>query len=108
MGENAELQEEELEVIKSIYEGDDLYSSPQNSRHLYKFGEDGASRSFILGKEENFQTLHEIGFLLRVFNAEISWGPNYPEELPEINLDSFYNKHVLPSVKEGILKAVKG
>merc|ERR1719370_1693434 len=32
---------------------------------------------------------------------------NYPEELPEINLDSFYNKHVLPSVKEGILKAVK-
>ena len=25
MGENAELQEEELEVLKSIYEGDSLY-----------------------------------------------------------------------------------
>ena len=25
MGENAELQEEELEVLKSIYEGDPLY-----------------------------------------------------------------------------------
>ena len=49
MEENAELQSEELEVVKSIYEGDDLYSSPSDSRHLYKFGEDGTSRSFILG-----------------------------------------------------------
>jgi len=86
MGENAELQEEELEVLKSIYEGDELYSSPKDTKHLYKFGEDAASRSFIL---------------------EISWGPNYPEELPEFSLDSFYNKHVLPTVKEGIIKAVK-
>ena len=39
--------------------------------------------------------------------SEISWGPNYPSELPDFSLDSFYNKHVLPSVKEGILKAVK-
>ena len=57
MGENAELQEEELEVIKSIYEGDELYSSPQNTRHLYKFGEDAASRSFILGKKDNFLSI---------------------------------------------------
>ena len=81
------MQSEELEVMKSIYEGDELYSSPKDTRHLYKFGEDATSRSFIL---------------------EISWGPNYPEELPDVKLDSFYNKHVLPSVKEGIIKAVKG
>eukprot|EP00090_Calanus_glacialis_P026206 TRINITY_DN4113_c0_g1_i1.p1 TRINITY_DN4113_c0_g1~~TRINITY_DN4113_c0_g1_i1.p1 ORF type:complete len:195 (-),score=69.15 TRINITY_DN4113_c0_g1_i1:58-642(-) len=86
MGENAELQSEELEVMKSIYEGDELYSSPKDNRHLYKFGEDTASRSFIL---------------------EINWGPSYPSDLPDIKLDSFYNKHVLPPVKEGIIKAVK-
>ena len=51
MGENAELQEEELEVLKSIYEGDELYSSPKDTKHLYKFGEDAASRSFILGEQ---------------------------------------------------------
>eukprot|EP00092_Neocalanus_flemingeri_P006434 GFUD01006933.1.p1 GENE.GFUD01006933.1~~GFUD01006933.1.p1 ORF type:complete len:195 (+),score=57.69 GFUD01006933.1:75-659(+) len=86
MGENAELQTEELEVLKSIYEGDELYSSPNDTKHLYKFGEDTTSRSFIL---------------------EIFWGPNYPSELPGVNLDSFYNKHVLSAVKEGIIKAVK-
>merc|ERR1712156_1399982 len=86
MEENAELQNEELEVVKSIYEGDDLYSSPSDNRHLYKYGEDGTSRSFIL---------------------EICWGPDYPTEMPDINLDSFYNKHILPDVKESILKAVK-
>ena len=25
---------------------------------------------------------------------EVSWGDNYPEELPVINLDVFYNKHL--------------
>ena len=63
MGENAELQSEELEVMKSIYEGDELYSSPKDNRHLYKFGEDTASRSFILGENKNniiiySQTIH--------------------------------------------------
>ena len=49
MGENAELQEEELEVLKSIYEGDDLYTSPDNQTYLYKFGEVGTLKTFILG-----------------------------------------------------------
>lgn len=50
MGENAELQEEELEVLKSIYEGDDLYTNPEKETHLYKFGEVGTLKTFILGK----------------------------------------------------------
>ena len=62
MGENAELQSEELEVLKSIYEGDELYSSPKDNKHLYKFGEDATSRSFILGERyfDNFQSLIQI------------------------------------------------
>ena len=50
MGENEELQEEELEVLKSIYEGDGLYTNPDNKTHLYKFGEVGTLKTFILGK----------------------------------------------------------
>ena len=49
MGANEEQQEEELEVLKSIYEGDECYSNPEKHKHLYKFGEDSTSRSFILG-----------------------------------------------------------
>ena len=49
MGENQEQQEEELEVLKSIYEGDECYTNPDKQKHQYKFGEDSTSRSFILG-----------------------------------------------------------
>ena len=49
MGDNQEQQEEELEVLKSIYEGDDCYTNPDKQMHKYKFGEDSTSRSFILG-----------------------------------------------------------
>lgn len=38
---------------------------------------------------------------------EVSWGPEYPEVLPEISLDAFYNKHLVPTVKEKILTAVR-
>ena len=76
MGENAELQEEELEVIKSIYEGDELYSSPKNTRHLYKFGEDAASRSFILGERKNFQ--FEVEMNLSVFLFRDKLGTKLP------------------------------
>jgi len=86
MGENAELQAEELEVLNSIYEGDMQYSAPSNTRHTYKFGEDGASRSMIL---------------------EICWGSEYPAELPDCNLDSFYNKHLLAGVKTAVLAALQ-
>lgn len=85
MGENAELQEEELEVLKSIYEGDDLYTNPDKQTHLYKFGEAGTLKSFIL---------------------EIKWTEEYPSELPALSLESFYNKHLVPEVKTNILKAV--
>ncbi|CAG5120260.1 unnamed protein product, partial [Candidula unifasciata] len=39
----------------------------------YKYGEDGSQKSFIV---------------------EISWPSSYPEELPVINMELFYNKHV--------------
>ena len=87
MSEEAELQAEELEVLRSIYEGDSCYTSPSDTKHQYKFGEDGASRSFII---------------------EVAWGEEYPNQLPNIDMDSFYNKHLLQQVKEHVKKAVTG
>ena len=84
MGENAELQEEELEVIKSIYEGDELYSSPKNTRHLYKFGEDAASRSFILGERKNFQ--FEVEMNLSVFLFRDKLGTKLPRRITRYQL----------------------
>lgn len=26
--------------------------------------------------------------------VEVSWGDNYPDEAPTVNLDTFYNKHM--------------
>jgi len=83
--ENAELQEEELEVLKSIYDGDESYTSLSNTKHTYKYGEDTKSRSFVL---------------------TIDWGDDYPSCLPDINLDSFYNKHLLPDCSEHIKSTV--
>merc|ERR1712184_162377 len=74
-----------LEVLKSIYEGDDLYTNPDKQTHLYKFGEVGTLKTFIL---------------------EIKWTEEYPSELPALSLESFYNKHLVPEVKTNILKAV--
>ena len=73
------MQEEELEVkwagtlvlmfqfqvLKSIYEGDPMYSSEDPTSHCYKLGEHGQSKSFIL---------------------EIKWSPTYPTETPEVKL----------------------
>merc|ERR1712172_228821 len=84
---DAEMQEEELEVLKSIYEGDPMYSSGEPTSHCYKMGEHGESKSFIL---------------------EIKWSPTYPSDTPEVKLASFYNNHLTTDVKESIVKAVEG
>merc|ERR1712062_578712 len=83
---NLELQEEEIEALSSIYDGDPNFVMESKTKFQYKFGEDGASKSFIL---------------------ELSWGPEYPEVLPDISTDSFYNKHVIPAVKSKIADFVK-
>ncbi|KAK3858658.1 hypothetical protein Pcinc_035164 [Petrolisthes cinctipes] len=57
-----------------------------NTTFQYKFGEAGDNKSFLV---------------------EISWGPEYPDEAPTINLDVFYNKHILSSVKEKIISGLK-
>ncbi|XP_042871325.1 RWD domain-containing protein 4-like [Penaeus japonicus] len=81
-----EEHEEEREVLQSIYEGDNNFSMINETTFQYKYGEEGENRSFLV---------------------EISWGADYPDDAPSINLDLFYNKHIVGTVKEKILSGLK-
>ncbi|XP_011340580.1 RWD domain-containing protein 4 isoform X3 [Ooceraea biroi] len=77
---DAELQEEEREVLSSIYDGDPAFKQLTPTTFQYKYGEDNDVKSFLL---------------------EISWGATYPTEKPTINMNTFYNKHIVQeSVQE--------
>ncbi|KAK7790076.1 hypothetical protein R5R35_012998 [Gryllus longicercus] len=80
-----ELQEEEREVLSSIYEGDPAFKQLSSTVFQYKYGQDDEPRSFLL---------------------EVSWGKTYPTEKPTINMDTFYNRHILPEIKENIVTVV--
>ncbi|XP_050345476.1 RWD domain-containing protein 4 [Nymphalis io] len=83
MSDDAEQQAEEIEVLKSIYEGDENFKQVDAKSYQYKYIE--GDKSFIL---------------------EILWGPTYPTEKPSFNLEIFYNQSLLPSVKDKILSIV--
>lgn len=80
-----EAQAEEREVLTSIYDGDDYFKQLSPTTFQYKYGEHEHFKSFLL---------------------EISWGSNYPEEKPTINMDTFYNRNLVQSVKEKIIATV--
>ncbi|XP_034181976.1 RWD domain-containing protein 4 [Osmia lignaria lignaria] len=83
---DAELQEEEREVLLSIYDGDSAFKQLTPTTFQYKFGEDNDAKSFLL---------------------EISWGTTYPSEKPIINMNTFYNKHIVQDVKDKVAKLVE-
>uniref|UniRef100_A0A914XKK8 RWD domain-containing protein n=1 Tax=Plectus sambesii TaxID=2011161 RepID=A0A914XKK8_9BILA len=75
-------QADELEALKSIFDGDENFNVISSTSVQYKCGVDGdQQKSFLLGLE---------------------WPPNYPQCVPVINLDLFYNKPLLPKVKSYI------
>ena len=76
-----EAQSEEKEVLTSIYDGDENFKEINDTCFQYKYGEDGSHKCFLL---------------------EISWPKEYPEELPELNLDAFFNKHVPLDMRQEI------
>ncbi|XP_050420475.1 RWD domain-containing protein 4 [Adelges cooleyi] len=79
------LQEEEREALLSIYDGDEAFKEVSPTIYQYKYGEDDDNKSFLL---------------------EIEWHGNYPNEAPKINLDTFYNRHIVSSVKQNILDKI--
>ncbi|KOX68508.1 RWD domain-containing protein 4 [Melipona quadrifasciata] len=83
---DAELQEEEREVLLSIYDGDSAFKQLTPTTFQYKYGEDNDMKSFLL---------------------EISWGTTYPSERPIINMNTFYNKHIVQEVKNKVVQHVE-
>ncbi|XP_017882487.1 RWD domain-containing protein 4 [Ceratina calcarata] len=83
---DAELQVEECEVLLSIYEGDPAFKQLTPTTFQYKYGEDNDMKSFLL---------------------EISWGATYPSERPIINMNTFYNKHIVQEVKDKVVQHVE-
>ncbi|XP_048753247.2 RWD domain-containing protein 4-like [Ostrea edulis] len=81
-----EQQEEELEVLLSIYEGDDNFKQVSPTTFQYKYGEDGSYRAF---------------------NVELVWREDYPETEPLVNVDTFYNKHIFEEVKRKIMEKIQ-
>ncbi|KAM7351193.1 RWD domain-containing protein 4 [Cochliomyia hominivorax] len=84
--ESLELQTEEREALQSIYEGDEAFKEINGTTFQYKYGEDNDYKSFLV---------------------EIQWGENYPNELPNINMDTFYNRNLVAAVKLAIQTALK-
>ncbi|XP_051173356.1 RWD domain-containing protein 4 [Leptopilina boulardi] len=83
---DAEAQEEEREALLSIYDGDSAFKQLNATTYQYKYGEDNDHQSFLL---------------------EISWSTNYPTENPIINMNTFYNKHIVQEVKDKIVKHIE-
>ncbi|XP_035738726.1 RWD domain-containing protein 4-like [Vespa mandarinia] len=83
---DVELQEEEREVLLSIYEGDPAFNQLTPTTFQYKYGEDNDMKSFLL---------------------EISWSATYPSERPNINMNTFYNKHIVQEVKDELVKQLE-
>ncbi|XP_055600059.1 RWD domain-containing protein 4 [Uranotaenia lowii] len=86
MSETKEMQTDEREALISIYEGDSSFKQINAETYQYKYGEDDEKKSFLL---------------------EISWHENYPNELPTINMDTFYNRNISRTVKDRIIAMLK-
>merc|ERR1719452_57664 len=85
MMDHGQEQEEEREVLDSIYEGDDNFTKVKDDVIQYKFDQYGENKNFVI---------------------QFKWGPKYPSEAPEINMDVFYNKHLCNEVRELLTEAI--
>ncbi|XP_054745223.1 RWD domain-containing protein 4 [Anastrepha obliqua] len=85
MAELQEQQADEREALLSIYEGDINFKQVDANTFQYKYGEDDHYKSFLV---------------------EIKWTEKYPDELPNINMDTFYNRNLIPDVKKKIQQAL--
>lgn len=79
MSDCLEQQEEEVEVLQSIYEGDECFKQITPTCFQYKY--EGEPHSILV---------------------EISWAETYPETIPNINLETFHNGYLPTEFKNEI------
>ncbi|XP_030383768.1 RWD domain-containing protein 4 [Scaptodrosophila lebanonensis] len=80
-----EQQAEEREALQAIYEGDSNFKEIDSATFQYKYGEEDNYKSFLV---------------------ELKWGEKYPDEPPTINMNTFYNRNLIPAVKDEIQAAL--
>ncbi|KAL7031380.1 hypothetical protein ACKWTF_006985 [Chironomus riparius] len=77
-----EQQAEELEALASIYEGDNFFKQLNNTTFQYKYGDENDKYTF---------------------NVEVTWTEEYPNVLPKITLDTYYNRTISAAFKTKII-----
>ncbi|XP_065893662.1 RWD domain-containing protein 4-like [Dysidea avara] len=82
----ADLQEEEREVLQSIYEDDDAFKALSETSFSYRFGNAGEPKACLL---------------------QVSWSDQYPSVLPTFSLDNFFNNHLSSENKAEILTSLQ-
>jgi len=85
-----EAQDDEREVLLSIYEGDSSFKQLSPKTFQYK-----VLRNYLISTYlYHFVKLLQYGIddENRSFLLELTWGDNYPDDIPIINMDTFYNK----------------
>lgn len=85
-----ELQDEEREVLSSIYDGDECFKQIDSSTYQYKV----TIFIYIKISANNFLLQYGENNSMKSFLVEVKWGDEYPNELPIFNMDTFYNKHM--------------
>ncbi|XP_018787510.1 PREDICTED: RWD domain-containing protein 4 [Bactrocera latifrons] len=85
MAEIEEQQADEREALLSIYDGDTNFKQIDANTFQYKYGEDDHYKSFLV---------------------EVQWTSNYPNEIPKINMDTFFNRNLVLDVKTKIKKVI--
>merc|ERR1719454_986999 len=86
------IQNEELEVLNSIYEGDSNFIQLGNNTFQYKYV-----------VQDTYCNLHlnNMTFLLN-----IEWSDTYPNCVPNICMDAFFNREIDDNIKKIIIDAV--
>lgn len=82
---NSEMQDEEREVLLSIYDGDSAFKQISPNVFQYKLGEHEHIKSFLL---------------------ELQWGENYPAEKPNVNMNIFYNRNLIEPIKNKVMDLI--
>ncbi|XP_008326194.1 RWD domain-containing protein 4 isoform X1 [Cynoglossus semilaevis] len=81
-----EDQEMELEALRSIYEGDEVFKEISPVSFQFRIGELEDSKAFIL---------------------DVTWPETYPETAPQISLDAFFNNRISAETKQLILSRLE-
>merc|ERR1712098_1006347 len=82
-----ELQEEELLALEAIFEDDENYTK-------------------ISDREIHYKVKSDDGDTNKNFLVIFKWPDNYPEEKPDISMDSFFNTHLNDETKEAIIQGL--